>query len=367
MSATQGAKGGLFSPRINAKMHQKVQDQDVLAFFQQLSTLFRAGTPIYEAIVIAGQQCQSEKLASVIDGLGRKVAAGAALWEALSDDRELFKEEWIQVIRSGEQSGRLGDILEQLVVQIDAANQMQQKVVSALMYPCIMFSVSLIAVGVMLVMVVPTFAEMFDTMGSELPGITQAVLDVSDFLQTKGHYLLGGGFVIYMGMKRYLATPEGRGNKDKLMLCLPLMGQVVIQSCMQKYALNMALLLRSGLPLLEAIQRVRGIFSTNVVYEQAFQQVERHVERGGAMADGLIATNMFTSFVTGMTRIGEESGTLPEVLDEIEVFYRRKVETLIERVTGSLETVVIIFMGVAVAVILCSVYLPMFSMAGGVG
>lgn len=367
MATATAKSGGLLKPRINAKKHPKVQDADVLAFFQQMSTLFRAGTPIYEAIVIAGQQCQSEKLAAIIDQLGRRVASGASLWEALGEHRQHFKEEWIQVIRSGEQSGKLGDILEQLVVQIDAANLMQQKVVSALMYPCIMFSVSLIAVGVMLVMVVPTFAEMFDTMGSELPGITQAVLDVSDFLQTKGHYLLGGGFAVYMGLKRYLATREGRANRDKLMLAMPLMGEVVVQSCMQKYSLNMALLLRSGLPLLEAIQRVRGIFSTNVVYEQAFQTVERHVERGGAMADGLVSTGMFTSFVTGMTRIGEESGTLPEVLDEIEVFYRRKVETLIERVTGSLETVVIIFMGVAVAVILCSVYLPMFSMAGGVG
>ncbi len=367
MSVSVAKRTGFFSPRVASKSHPKVEDTDVLAFFQQLSTLFRAGTPIYEAITIAGQQCQSDKLSEIIDQLARKVAAGAALWEALMSYEDLFREEWIQVIRSGEQSGKLADILIQLVIQIDAANQMRSKIVSALMYPCIMFTVSLIAVSVMLVMVVPTFAEMFDSMGSELPGITQAVLDVSDFLQEKGHLLFGGLAAFYFGMRRYLSTPEGRNRRDRIMLCMPLIGEVVVQSCMQKFALNMALLLRSGLPLLEAIQRVRGIFSTNAVYEEALTGVERHVERGGGMADGLQRTGLFTSFVYGMARIGEESGTLPEVLDEIETFYRRKVETLIERVTGSLETVVIIFMGVAVAVILCSVYLPMFSMAGGIG
>jgi type IV pilus assembly protein PilC len=366
-SASLPATGGLFKPRVSTKMHKKVEDLDVLSFFQQLSTLFRAGTPIYEAITIASSQCQSESFRVVIDAVARKVAAGEALNEALAATPEYFKTEWVQVIRSGEQSGKLGDILVQLVTQIDAANVMRSKLVSAMMYPCIMFSVSLVAVGVMLVKVVPTFAQMFDSMGNELPGITQGVLSVSDFLQQRGLLILGGLFVGWTGLRRYLRTPDGARNRDRLLVGLPLVGEVMVQSCMQKFALNTALLLRSGLPLLEAIQAMRGIFTSNFVYEGALGRVEKHVERGGAMADGLEQTGVFTTFVVSMCRIGEESGTLPDVLDEVELFYRRKVETLVERVTGSLETVVIIFMGVAVAVILCSVYLPMFSMAGGVG
>ena len=366
-AAVAAPSSGMFKPRVSQKMHKKVESIDVLSFFQQLSTLFRAGTPIYEAITIAGTQCQSEALREVIEAVARKVAAGEPLWAALSSSPELFKTEWVQVIRSGEESGKLGDILIQLVKQIDAAAEMRGKMISALMYPCIMFSVSLIAVAVMLVKVVPTFAAMFDAMGNELPGITQSVLAVSDFLQQRGLLIVGTLFVIYTGMKRYLRTPEGARNRDTLLVSVPLVGEVMVQSCMQKFALNTALLLRSGLPLLETIQAMRGIFSTNAVYEAALARVEKHVERGGGMCEGLEHTGVFTTFVVSMCRIGEESGTLPEVLDEIEEFYRRKVETLVERVTGSLETVVIIFMGVAVAVILCSVYLPMFSMAGGVG
>ncbi len=358
---------GLFKPRVSDKTHPKVEPLDVLSFFQQLSTLFRAGTPIYEAITIASDQCQSDLFKDIIEQIGRKVAAGAALNESLAAYPEHFKAEWIQVVKSGEASGKLGQILEQLVKQIDAANEMRSQLVSAMMYPCIILCVAVGAIAVMLVKVVPTFAAMFDSFGKELPGITQAVLAVSDFLQEKGHYILGGIIAVVWSTRRYVSTPDGNRMKARLMVSVPLVGDVVVQACMQKYAMNVALLLRSGLPLLETIAAMKGIFSTNWVYETALDRVSKHVERGGNVADALEQTGVFTSFVVSMTRIGEESGTLPEVLDEVEQYYRRKVGVLIGRVTGSMETVVILFMGVAVAVILCSVYLPMFSMAGGIG
>jgi len=358
---------GLMKPRVSSKVHPKVEDVDILAFFQQLATLFRAGTPIYEAIVISGDQCQSEELKGLIDQIGRKVAAGEALCEALASFPKHFEKEWVEVIKSGEASGKLGDILAQLVKQIDAAQQMRATIVSAMMYPCIILCVAVGAVAVMLVKVVPTFAAMFNSFDKELPGITQSVLAVSDFLQERGFTIAVVLTVVIMGVRRYVKTPDGRRNRDQLLVAVPLIGDVVVQACMQKYAMNVALLLRAGLPLLETIQSMKGIFSTNYVYETAMTRVSKHVERGGNVADALEQTGVFTTFVVSMTRIGEESGTLPQVLDEVDQFYRRKVETLIGRVTGSMETVVILFMGVAVAVILTSVYLPMFSMAGGVG
>jgi type IV pilus assembly protein PilC len=366
-ATSQSISLGFLKPRVDSKTHKKVSDDDILAFFQQLSTLFRAGTPIYEALIISSDQCQSDDLSAVIEQVGRKVAAGEAMYEAMAAHPGHFKTEWVEVIKSGEASGKLGKILEQLVAQVDASAKMRRKMVSAMMYPSVIFSVAVIAITVMLVKVVPTFAEMFNSFGKELPGITVAVLAVSDFLQARGLLIVGVVVVVVVSVRRWIRTPDGRRAFHITIMSLPVIGEVVIQAAMQKFAINVALLLRAGLPLLETIQSLQGIFHGNWVYEQSMTKVRKHVERGGTMADGLEQTGVFTSFLVSMTRIGEESGTLPEVLDETEAFYRTKVETLIGRVTGLMETVVILFMGVAVAVILTSIYLPMFSMAGGVG
>jgi type IV pilus assembly protein PilC len=367
MSATTLPADTVLRARVSNKAHPKTKPEDVLAFFQQLSTMFRAGTPIYDSITISGTQCQSDSLRLVIEAVAAKVAAGSALNEAIAAYPQHFKTEWIEIIRSGEDSGQLGNVLSKLVQQIDAAGQLRSKLVSAMMYPCIILVVAILAVTVMLIKVVPTFAGMFESMGKELPAITQAVLGCSNFLRERGLLLFGVLAVTIFGLRRWMRTPEGRGIRDRLFVGLPLVGDVMVQACMQKFASNVALLLRAGLPLLDAIISMRGILATNAVYEAAMDRVARHVERGGNLADGMQNTGVFTTFVVSMARIGEESGTLPEVLDEVELFYRRKVEVVVGRLTGTMETAVILFMGVTVAVILCAVYLPMFSMASGVG
>jgi len=367
MTTASPSTGGFLKPRVTSKTHPKVDDGDILAFFQQLSTLFRSGTPIYDSLTISATQSQSDALADIIRAVSEKVAAGAALCQALAGYPKYFKQEWIEVIRSGEDSGQLGNVLERLTTQIDAASQLRSTIVSAMMYPIIILVVAVAAIIVMLVKVVPTFAAMFDSFGKELPAITQYVLAVSDFLQERGFMLLMGVAVLVFSLRRYLRTPKGRANRDRVFIGLPMIGDVMVQVCMQKYANNIAVLLRAGLPLLDAIQSLKGIFSDNTVYEAGLARASRHVEQGGTLADGLEETGLFTSFVISMTRIGEDSGTLPEVLDEVEVFYRRKITVLVQRLTGTMETAVILFMGITVAVILCSVYLPMFSMAGGVG
>lgn len=354
-------------PRVTSKMHPKVEGADILAFFQQLATLFRAGTPIHDALLISSGQSQSIELQKIIVDVAKKVASGNSLYAALGKYPQHFKQEWLEVIKSGESSGLLGDVLIRLQTQIDNANQMAAKLISSLMYPAICLVVAVGAVAVMLVKVVPTFAQMFVAMEMELPGITQAVMAASEFLQQRGHYILGAIALGWVSIKRYVATPDGRRARDRFLVSVPLIGDVVVQSCMQKYANNISILLHAGLPLLEAIQSLKGIFKTNSVYEEAMEVVSRYVSQGGALADGVERTKVFTSFAVSMTRIGEQSGTLPDCLAEVEIYYRRKIELLLERLTSTMETGVILFMGVAVAVILTSVYLPMFSMAGGVG
>ncbi|MCE9638480.1 MAG: type II secretion system F family protein [Planctomycetes bacterium] len=358
--------GGLFRPRVSNKAHSKISTGDVMAFFQQLCTVFKAGTPLWEGLQIAATQTESTQLAVIVRQIADKVAAGTPLNQALLDHPKLFKREWTEVVRSGEDSGQLGKVLESLTAQMDAAQQMRSKIVSAMMYPAIIMVVAIGAVSVMLIHVVPTFATMFNDFGKKLPDITQAVLDFSAFLRERWPMIVCGIALTIFLVRQFLDTPGGKQFWHRLLVSLPLVGDIVVQSCMQKFAQNLALLLRAGLPLHDAIASLEGIFETNLVYRDAMASVGEKVGSGGSLASALEGTGVFTAFVCKMTRIGEESGTLTEVLDQTDNFYRRRVESVVLRITGTLETIAILGMGVAVSVILCAIYLPLFSMASGV-
>jgi type IV pilus assembly protein PilC len=362
MNLAQQVRVGPLKPRLANKLHDKVQ----LSFFRMLSTLFRAGIPIYEALQIASAQSESKGIQAIVAHTARSIEAGASLCEAFAARPDVFKADWLEIIRSGESSGTLDEVLEKLTETIEAQAELRSKIVSAMIYPAILSAVAVAALVVMLVKVVPTFAQMFQQFDQELPAITQFVMDMSEFLQARGLHLLGGVLAIGFMLRMFLKTPKGQDLRDRLLLCLPLAGEITVQASMQKFANNLSMLLRAGVPLLDTIDSLKGVYATNAVYRNAMGHVARFVGRGGTLSGAIKDTGLFTSFVESMTTIGEKSGTLPEVMTEVDAFYKRQLETVLERITGVLEMVVVLFMGVTVAGILFSVYLPMFSMASGV-
>ncbi|MCB9899557.1 MAG: type II secretion system F family protein [Planctomycetes bacterium] len=367
MPLARTASVGFLKPRLTTKLHPKVQSADLLSFFHMLSTLFRAGIPIYEALAIAGDQSQSTGMKALVASAARRIESGATLWEAFADHPKVFKPDWIEIVKSGEASGKLDEVLDKLTEQVRASNEMRAKLVSAMIYPTILSVVATSALVVMLVKVVPTFAEMFAQMDKELPAITQYVLAISHFLTAHFGKLFGGLVAVVLGLRAFLKTPAGRDLRDRLALCLPMIGDITVEVSMQKFANNIAMLQRAGVPLLDTIDCLKGVYATSTVYREAMGHVVRYVGRGGTLSDAIKDTGLFTSFLTSMVTIGEQSGTLPEVMDEVDKFYRGRISTVLERVTGAIEMFVVLFMGVAVAGILFSVYMPMFSMASGIG
>ncbi len=353
--------------RVSSKMHGRISDEDKLRFFQQLTTLFAAGTPLLEALWISAQQSQSVKMSHVIRSIAERVAGGQSLHQAAGDFPKVFDRQWIEVIKTGEGSGQLGNVLTSLTSHIVAAREMRGKLISAMIYPTIILCVAVGAIVVMLWKVVPVFADFFKEAGSKLPAITQTVIDLSNFLQKDGLYLLGGVVVTVFLIRYYLRTPTGRRLFQKTILTVPMIGECAVQAYMERFATNMVLLLRSGLPLLEAIGSMQGVFQGNVVYCQALGRVRRRVAGGTRLTAALEETGLFTSMVVSMVRVGEESGELATVLEQVSTYYRKRVEAMLERLTGMIEPVVILGMGITVAVILTSIYLPMFQMASGPG
>jgi len=352
--------------RISTKLHSGIKQDDKMQFFHHLTTLFAAGTPLLEALQIASRQTQSQKMQAVISTIAERVSAGTSLHQAAGEFPKVFERQWIEVIKTGELSGQLTQVLTSLTTYIEASKEMRSKVVSAMVYPCIMTIVAILAVVIMLWKVVPVFTAFFTDAGSKLPGITQAVVDASEFLQKKGLIMFACiGFAIFC-IRAYLRTDKGKHLLDQFMLTVPMIGECIVYVNMEKFATNMVLFMHSGLPLMETINSLQGVFHHNTVYREAMHKIQQRVSSGVGLAPAMEESRLFTSMVISMVKVGEESGELAKVLDQVSMYYRTKVKDIAERITGMIEPIVILGMGVSVAVILTSIYLPMFQMAGGV-
>ncbi len=352
--------------RVSSKPHKGVTLDDKMAFFQQLSTLVCSGTPILQAIQISAEQSQSLKLRRVLDAIGGRISAGSSLHSAAGAYPQIFQNNWVEVIRTGEITGQMGSVLLELNKQIRETRETNRKVSGALMYPIILTCVAVLAVTLMLWLVVPVFAGMFRDMGAKLPGMTQFVVDASDFLVHYGLYLCGGIVAVALAIRQYLKTEGGRRRVGGIGLALPLIGDLIVQSAMYRFATNSALLLKSGIPMLETLSVMENIFKTNPIYRDALARARSRVAAGRPLATSLEETGLFTTMMTNMIRIGEQSGQLALVVEQIAPYYKERMETLIARVTKLMEPIIIVGMGVTIAGLMMSIYMPMFEMAGNV-
>ncbi len=351
---------------VSSKRHKGTKSEDIYNFFQQLSTMIQAGMPLMDSLQLVAEQSQSIKLSKVIGTIADKVGAGASLHSAAAEYPKIFESHWVQVIRTGEISGQIGPLLERLTLNMKESREAKGKLVSAMIYPSIIFCVAIAAMVIMLWFVVPTFTKFFKETGMPLPAITQFVVGLSDFFQKFGIFVVILVAGIAVGFRYWIKTPNGGRIFISILLAVPLFGEVLVQSCMERFATNMALLLRAGMPLLESLYAMDGIFEKNIPYREALGLVQRRVASGGTLASGLREGNLFTPIMINLVRVGEESGQLAQVLEQISSYYKAKVKAMATRITSMIEPVIIVGMGVMVALILASIYLPMFSMGGAV-
>ena len=352
--------------RVASKPHTKVTLDDKMAFFRQLSTLVTSGTPLLQAVQIGSEQTQSLRLRQVLEEIANRVASGSPFHAAAAVYENVFEAHWIEVIRIGEITGQMGVVLQELNKQIAETRETRRKVVGALTYPIILIVVAITAVTVMLWMVVPTFAQMFKDMGAKLPDITQYVVDGSDFLVHYGLFLLLGLVFFGVAFRQYARTESGWRRIIGIGLTLPLSGELLVQSAMYRFATNLALLLKSGVPMLEALAVLEGVFRTSPQYRDALGLARDRVASGRPLAAALEETRLFTTLLTNMVRIGEESGALAPVMEQVAPYYKEKMEGLIAKVTKLMEPIIIMGMGTTIAGIMLAIYMPMFEMAGAV-
>lgn len=251
------------------------------------------------ALKISAEQSQSTHMQDRMEEVGERVASGSPLHTSIHDSAsDMFPQHWVAMIGTGEATGKLDEVLCDLNRQIREAAETRSKFVGAMIYPCVLVFVAVLVIVVMLRFVVPTFGDMFKEMGATLPDITLYVLDASDFLQSYGLYIFASLCVGAFLLRRWLKTEGGKRRSTSILVAIPVIGDLVIQSSMYRFASNLGLLLRSGVPMLETMDTIADVFRAQPPYYDAIVNARNRMAAGRALADGLEESGLFTSMMS---------------------------------------------------------------------
>lgn len=332
----------------------------VLSFTSELAVLLRAGLPIDRALKVLIDMSATDAARSVLEELLATVKGGKGLSQALQARPDLFDEFYVSMVRSGEASGSLAEVLGRLSAQLERAREVRSGVVSALIYPAILAVVALISVLVMLGFVVPQFEALFADMGEALPLLTVMVINSGEAIKNNGIWLVLLGAAVIYGARRWLRTPVGKAWLDHKLLALPVLGQVVFKYEIARFSRTMGTLLGSGVSLLQSL-KIAVYTVGNEDVRQALTALAPEVKRGGRISRALAEADMFSPMMIQMVRVGEESGQLDSMLLELARVYDDEVSAGVKRSLTLLEPVLILGMGGMIGFIIVAILMGILS------
>lgn len=345
---------------------KKITIDDRVVFSRQLATMVNAGLPLIEGLEILGENLENLTFAEIVRQIQHDVEGGDTLTDALEKHPRVFDSLYTSLIRAGEAAGMLDKILLQLSTYLEKASALQRKVKSAMIYPAVIVTVAMVVVALLMIKVVPVFAEIFDSFGAELPAPTQMMIHLSDFFRGNILYIIGGIIGLVVGGRAYIRTPTGRYQFDGLLLKLPVLGDLFKKLAVAKFTRTFSTLLRSGVNIILALEIV-GRSSGNMVIEAAVAKVRESIKEGESIASPLKQCAIFPPMVVRMIDIGERTGALDEMLNKIADYYEEQVDIAVAGLTSLMEPLIISFLGVVVGGIVISMFLPMFELGSIVG
>jgi type IV pilus assembly protein PilC len=359
-SKSKGGSGGFveFLKRLNAAA---VSIQDVAIFSRQFSTMINAGLPVLQCLSIIAEQQVNATFKKVINGLKDDIGSGGNLSDAMAKHPKVFNELYVNMVRSGELGGVLDVILERLSVYMEKAEALRRKIKSAMMYPTIVLSVAVLVVCFLMVKVIPTFQETFSSFGHELPPLTQGLINVSNFMQHYWYFMGAGAFLVYVGFNLFVKTPKGRYIVDGILLNLPVVGPLQRKSAVAKFARTLGTLLKSGVPILEALETVAKT-SGNKRIEEVIDGARVSIREGQGMTEPLKKGGVFPPMLIQMVSVGEETGKIDDMLGRAAVFYEEEVDVAVEGLSSAMEPLIIVFLGVTIGTIVVAMFMPMFDL-----
>lgn len=328
---------------------------------RQLATLIKAGMPLLRALRTVDDQLDPGPLQAAFTEVATDVESGIKFSEALSRHPKWFPTYYVNMVRAGELGGLLDEILKRLADLLNNQARLKNRVKSALMYPLFVMVAAVGIVGILMAFVVPTFLEMFTELGSALPLPTQILVNISTIMRDWWFFVIIGLVVAFVLWQAFIRTPLGRGMVDRALLNAPVIGSLIERLVISRFARTFGTLLTSGVPILSALETVRATV-TNVVIEEALQDVEQSLKVGDSLARPMEISGAFPPLVSRMVALGEETGQLDQMLMQIADSYEEEVEVQLAGLTQLLEPLLIVFIGGVVGFIVVAMFMPLVSL-----
>lgn len=347
-------------------LQPKVKESDVIVFSRQFSTMIDAGLPLLQCLEILHNQQENKTFKKILKDIKESVETGETFADSLKKYPNVFSELFTNMVAAGEAGGILDVILKRLSDYMEKMAKLKKQVKGAMTYPLITLAIAVVVVAVLLIFVIPTFADMFKGFGASLPGPTQMVIDMSNFTINNIWIILGVLVVAIFGFKFIYSKEKGKIVIDDFALKLPIFGILIRKVAVAKFTRTTGTMIASGVSILEALDIVAKTAGNKTV-ESAVYDVKNGIAEGRSMADPLLESGVFPSMVCSMISVGESTGALDVMLGKIADFYDDEVDQAVANLTEMIEPFMLVFLGVVIGGLVISMYLPIFSMAGAIG
>jgi len=359
ISIEQAKKGAI---RKGMTRSGRVKSDDLVIFSRQLATMIDAGIPLVHTLRILAEQIEVKSLQDIVHQVRQDIEAGMSFCDALAKHPKVFSDLFINMVRAGESSGMLDEVLDRLASYLEKSASLARKIRSSLVYPAVVVTMAIIITSVLLLKVVPTFKGIFEMLGGKLPIPTQILIFISDMFRKYFLYTLGLFTLIGFLFKRYISTEKGRYRFDSYLLKAPVLGPLFRKVAIAKFSHTFATLVKSGVSILNALDIVSKT-SGNKVIEEAVQGCSKSVRDGEPISKPLSKSGVFPPMVCRMITVGEQTGQLEKMLTKIADFYDEQVDAATAALTSMIEPLVIAFLGVVIGGIVIALFLPVFKIS----
>jgi general secretion pathway protein F len=338
----------------------RIKSRDLMVFTRELATLLRAGMPLDRSLQSLSSLTENERLREVIANVLMQVQEGKSLSRALGEHARVFPPLYVNMVRAGEAGGIIESVLERLADYLESSEKAREEIRSAMAYPLILAFVGSASILILLTYVLPKFATVFNDMGTTMPPSTRIVMAVSNGLQS--YWWVGVLLVVVavLAYRRYVATPAGRFNVDRLTMAVPLFGELIRKVQVARFARTLGTMLKGGVPLIQSLDIVRAIVN-NTVIVQALAAVQKDVSEGKGLAQPLERTGVFPALSLQMVAVGEETGRLDDMLIIVSDHYDRDVTNMVARLMSMLEPAMLLLMGLVTGFIVIAMLSAVFS------
>ena len=345
---------------------QKVDLDELIMLCRQIRTLLRAGIPILKGLSGLAGSVDNPTLSRVLTDILHQLESGRELNAALAQHPDIFMPLFVALVRVGESTGKLDHAFSILSEYLEAEKQTRQRIKSALRYPAIVIGAVIIAMIIINIWVVPVFANVFERYDAELPIMTRILMGSSEFMLNWWPWLLSVLAAGIIAFRFWLDTREGRYQWDRLLLRAPLIGHILTKATLGRFAKSLALVIKSGVPLVQGLTVVSGVVNNAYVADRILSMRDG-IEKGDTISRTAAATGLFTPLVLQMLAVGEQTGAVDELLDETATHYEAEVQHALDNLSSAIEPIVITILGLMVTVLALGVFLPMWNLSGVVG